>query len=77
MFIGSATRRGETKGKQVKNIFKLRVRIVRDGYSGYEVQTRRWWFPFWLQGRVNTHARIEDAERYAKKFTDHIVRELQ
>jgi hypothetical protein len=47
-------------------------RIVTDGYSGYEVQYRTNWWPFWRQcpgrlGSVNTHPSIEDAEAYAKK----------
>lgn len=42
--------------------FTTRYRIVRDNYSGYEVQIRRWWFPIWLQlGGINTSPSIERA----------------
>jgi hypothetical protein len=42
-------------------------RIVRDTYNGYEVQVRRWWFPFWVQlGFSNTHTSIERAEAWAE-----------
>jgi hypothetical protein len=41
-------------------------RIVRDNYAGYEVQARRWWFPFWVQCDFsNTHTTIERAEEWA------------
>lgn len=46
-------------------------RIVRDEFCGYEVQSWRWWFPFWTQcpGRCgnecNTHVSIERAEAWA------------
>ena len=43
-----------------------KYRIVRDSYSGYECQTWRLWFPFWMQGRTNTHRSIEDAEKYIR-----------
>ena len=28
---------------------KTKYRIVPDTYSGWEVQSKRWWFPFWIQ----------------------------
>ncbi len=41
-------------------------RIVTDRFAGFEVQARRWWWPFWVQcGVTNTHRTIERAERYA------------
>lgn len=41
-------------------------RIVRDSYNGFEVQWRRWWWPFWWQcGFTNSHISVEAAERYA------------
>lgn len=41
-------------------------RIVRDNYRGFEVQIRRWWWPFWKQvGFTNTHYSIEEAEQFA------------
>ncbi len=42
-------------------------RIVRDRYCGYEVQSWRWMWPFWVQaGGTNTHTTIEAARRYAE-----------
>lgn len=42
-------------------------RIVRDNYCGFEVQIRRWWWPFWCQADFsNTHSSIEAAEQWAK-----------
>lgn len=41
-----------------------RYRIVRDNYAGYEVQSWRWWFPFWVQGTTNTHRTVERAKQY-------------
>jgi hypothetical protein len=51
------------------NLFKKRYRIVEDNYLGYEVQSRRWWFPFWLEcsssiGISNTHPTIEKAKEF-------------
>lgn len=49
-------------------------RIVTDTYCGYEVQVKKWWFPFcWVQcgegtDGTNTHSSIEDAEKYAKEY---------
>lgn len=45
---------------------KAEYRIVQDSYLGYEVQIRRWWWPFWIQPQTNTHFSIERAERWAK-----------
>ena len=48
----------------------MKIRIVTDEYSGYEVQVWRWWFPIWMQhGFTNTHSTVERAERYAKAIT--------
>lgn len=41
-----------------------KYRVVRDNYSGYEVQTWRAWFPFWIEGKVNTHISLEQAKKY-------------
>jgi hypothetical protein len=50
------------------SIFTPTWRIVTDKYCGYEVQVRRWWWPFWIcHGFANTHTNIEAAERYALK----------
>jgi len=52
-------------------------RIVRDIYLGYEVQRRRWWFPFWIQCNfTNSHISIEQAEEWAKKYAKHEVKRL-
>lgn len=54
--------------------FKRRYRIVEDNYLGYEVQSRIWWFPFWLQcgsriGIANTHPSIEKAKAFIETIT--------
>lgn len=50
-------------------MFKDRYRIVRDGYAGYEVQVRRWWFPIWFQhGFVNTHDSVDAARAYIARI---------
>ena len=43
-----------------------KYRIIRDSYLGYECQTWRVWFPFWIQGKTNTFKTIEEAENYIK-----------
>ena len=57
--------------------FKRRYRIVEDNYLGYEVQSRRWWFPFWLEcsssiGIANTHPTIEKAKEFIEKRVNKI-----
>lgn len=43
-------------------------RIVTDDYLGYEVQHKRWWWPFWVEvGLSNTHYSAEDAKAWAHK----------
>jgi hypothetical protein len=44
-----------------------RYRIVTDRYSGFEVQTRRWWWPLWQPVGGNTHATVDDAIAYARR----------
>lgn len=50
-------------------ICKRQYRIVTDNFSGFEVQKRLWYYPFWFQIRsenrlpVNTHKTIESAEK--------------
>lgn len=51
-------------------------RIVTDRYNGYEVQSRRWWWPFWVQGHTNTHDSIAAAERYAARIASREVKRL-
>lgn len=49
---------------------KNEYRIVVDSYCGYEVQTKKWWFPFgWWQCGVNTHSSIEEAQDFALKHS--------
>lgn len=55
---------------------KKQYRIVRDCYRGYEVQAWRWWFPFWFQVRINTHATVEEARAYAKKDATYVVEKI-
>ena len=57
-------------------MFKTKWRIVQDIYCGYEVQYKRWWFPFWIQhGFTNTHFSIERAQEYLKKARKQVVYE--
>ncbi len=44
-----------------------RYRIVKDAYNGFEVQSWRWWFPFWVQPTVNTHSSAAAAREFARK----------
>jgi len=48
-------------------------RIVVDNYAGYQVQRRRWWFPFWTQVSVNTHRTVEQAKEYLSKVKQGVV----
>lgn len=52
--------------KIVKLWFRPKYRIVRDYLGGYEVQFRVWWFPFWIQHSINSHATLRMAEEYIK-----------
>ena len=48
-------------------MFATKHRIVTDGYAGYEVQFKVWWWPFWMQkGGVNTFHNLEDAKVFAR-----------
>jgi hypothetical protein len=47
---------------------KTKYRIVRDGYAGYEVQRKLWWWPWWHQPRTNTRGTVEGAEDWLKCF---------
>ena len=54
--------------------FNTQYRIVKDSYCGYEVQYRRWWFPFWVQhGFTNTHISVEKAREYIDGIVDCVV----
>lgn len=48
-----------------------KYRIVKDNYSGFEVQKKNWWWPFWFQLNnshhpVNTFSSIETAKNLIK-----------
>lgn len=45
-------------------------RIARDRFAGFEVQVWRWWWPFWIQPRLNTHYSIEKAEQWARHHAE-------
>lgn len=62
----------------MKKRLRNRYRIVTDAYCGYEVQIKRWWFPFcWLQcGACNTHVSVDKAREYAKRQESRVVEEL-
>lgn len=57
-------------------MFQNEYRVVNDGYAGFEVQIRRWWFPIWLQVGINTHSSFEKAERFARDHARGFVRYL-
>ena len=50
----------------MRKLSSAHYRIVKDILGNFEVQTWRWWWPFWTQERVNTHRTMEDAIAYAK-----------
>jgi len=55
-------------------LFKDHYRIVEDTYLGYEVQKKRWWFPFWLEiNFANTHTTLEKAKEYLEKSKQKVV----
>jgi hypothetical protein len=59
------------------SFFKPEYRIVRDNYCGFEVQIRRWYWPFWSQvGFTNTHSTVEAAESYATSHAQGQVKYL-
>lgn len=49
-------------------MFKNKYRIVTDEFLGYEVQTKKWWFPIWLSVGINTFPSVESAEERIKKI---------
>lgn len=54
----------------INKLFKKKYRIVRDNYSGYEVQHKYCWWPFWVETNTfNTHYTVEDAETFIKKVS--------
>lgn len=62
---------------KLKFNFSNRYRIVEDDYNGFEVQVKRWYFPFWLQlwedGTTNTHPSISDAKILIEKHKENKV----
>lgn len=54
----------------------MKMRIVTDTHAGYEVQVWRWWFPFWVAHRRNTHPTVEKAEEYARRAMKFVVKEV-
>ena len=67
-----------------RKVFKNRYRIVTDKYLGYEVQIRKWWWPFWIGlsepgGPLNTWASIRHARLYALRhaFKGKVVENLE
>jgi hypothetical protein len=52
-------------------------RIVTDNWCGFEVQIRRWWWPFWTQADFsNTHSSMEAAELWAARHAQKQVKYL-
>lgn len=52
-------------------------RVVEDNFAGFEVQARRWWWPFWLEcDFCNTHPTVEAAERWAERHAQRTVKYL-
>ena len=48
---------------------KTKYRIITDGYSGYEIQYRKWWYPFWCEfGISNTHQSPEKAKEWLIRY---------
>lgn len=54
-----------------------KYRIVRDRFSGFSVEYKLAFVPFWLQCDFsNTHSTIEEAMAFALSHSKHVVREL-
>jgi len=48
-----------------------RFRIIEDSSSGFEVQYKYWFLPFWIQSSMgpfiaNTHSTLKDAKKFIK-----------
>lgn len=37
----------------IKDLFRIRYRVVTDNYKGFEIQYRFWYIPFWAQADLN------------------------
>jgi hypothetical protein len=46
---------------KLKNIFRTRYRIIPDVYSGYGIQCRTWFSPFWCNIGT-TYKTLEEAK---------------
>lgn len=57
---------------------KNQYRISTDHWLGYEVQVKRWWFPFWMQccGKygmsTNTFSSLEEAKNHIHQMRNGI-----
>lgn len=52
----------------------VKYRIIKDSYSGFEVQIWKLWFPFWIQCNwVNTHSSIERAKNFIEIHKKKVV----
>ena len=55
---------------------KNKYRVVSDNFCGYEVQIKRWWFPFWIQCWnndfcCNTFGSLERAKKFIEDRKNH------
>jgi hypothetical protein len=44
-------------------MYKMRFRIIKDQFNGYEVQYRAWYHMKWQQWQINSHPTLASAER--------------
>jgi hypothetical protein len=44
-------------------MYKMRFRIIKDQFNGYEVQYRAWYHFRWQQWQINSHWTLAGAER--------------
>lgn len=58
----------------------IKYRVVTDQYAGFEAQSWRIWWPFWVQININTFYSVDDAVEYINsvrspkaKFTKRIM----
>ena len=53
---------------------ETKYRIVTDNYSGYECQSKTFWFPFWVQMNkiygINTFSEIEKAKEFIFTYSN-------
>lgn len=59
----------------MRKIKFVKYRIVTDQWNGFEAQIWRLWFPFWWQmGWTNTHASLEDAQKFIENYRKEVWR---